>query len=113
MEGSALLADAVIGDNFWRSLTLDCQAPPRDGATPVIMPAPFQVFVQHPSLFLQALNHNSLPEPKISPAFHITFPKEQSRKEKAFLLASKMANLYKSHSSVTILSINLFSPFRG
>lgn len=22
MEGSALFADAVIGDNFWRSLTL-------------------------------------------------------------------------------------------
>lgn len=27
MEGSALLADAVIGDNFWRDLTLNGQAP--------------------------------------------------------------------------------------
>lgn len=52
MEGSALLADAVIGDNFWRSLTLDRQARPRDGTILVIRPAPFQVFVQYPSLFL-------------------------------------------------------------
>lgn len=52
MEGSALLADAVIGDNFWRSLTLDRQAPPGDGTTLVITTASFQVFVQHPSLFL-------------------------------------------------------------
>lgn len=82
MEGSALLADAVIGDNFWRSLTLDRQAPPRDGTTPCNYHGSISSLCPT-SIPVLGLNHNSLLEPKISPASDIPYPKGQSGKGKS------------------------------
>lgn len=110
MEGSALLADAVIGDNFWRSLTLDRQAPPRAGTTPCNYDGSISSLCPT-SIPVLALNHDSLLELKISPAFDITYPKGQSRKEKAFLLASKIANLSKFHDYRSTCSLILMATF--
>lgn len=92
MEGSALLADAVIGDNFWRSLTLDRQAPPRDGTTPCNYDGSISSLCPT-SIPVLALNHNSLLELKISPAFDITYPKGQSGEGKSIPASLKNSQL--------------------